>query len=49
MIIAKAFKGLFEGVGMNLKLKVSNNESNGQTTRLAIPSNVKDNLTFMAV
>ena len=49
MIIAKVFESVFKGIGVNLKLKVSDNGKDGQTAGLVIPGNVEDNLTFMTV
>jgi hypothetical protein len=49
MIIAKVLESMFEGVGVDIKLKVSDDGRNWQTTGLMITSNVKHNLTFMAV
>jgi hypothetical protein len=40
---------VFKGVGVDVKLKVFDDGRGRQTTGLVIPSDVEDNLTFMAV
>jgi hypothetical protein len=49
MIVTKVFEMVFEGVGMDVKLEVFDDGRGGQTTGLVIPSDVEDNLTFVAV
>jgi len=48
MIIANVFESMFEGVGRDVKLEVSDNGCGRQAARLMVSGDVEDNLTFIA-
>jgi hypothetical protein len=47
MIISKSFEGPFKGGGVNIKLKVSDDRWDRQTTTCVVSGDMEDNLTFM--
>jgi hypothetical protein len=49
MIIAKVLDSMLEYISVDIKLKISDDRRSLQTMGLMITSNVKDNLTSMAV